>query len=465
MNSAEYSPPENAALVSWRKTSLLGRLIGLLSPWRSTSYLLSYADVIATVIICLVIIAAPFTNNSLVGVILLAGGGFWGLLTIAEINKNQITSVHLWLLVYWFVSVVATAFSPLKAEALSGLIKFTLYLLFFALVSHTLRKPKCLSWVTTVYLLVSLIVSAYGIRQEFIGVEPLATWTDPNSPLADDTRVYSYLGNPNLLAGYLIPAVAFSLGALIVWQTLSQKILAGFALFINLACVYFTDSRGGWLALVATAIIFLLCFKFWWAENLSPFWRRWLIPITILCFCVLLGIAVLISEPLQIRLISLFQWRGDSSNNFRINVWLAVLQMLRDHTLIGIGPGNEVFNKIYPLYMQTKYTALSAYSIFLEIALETGILGIFSFLAMIVATVIRGLKLISGFKISNNKQAIWVIACLASMAGLATQGLFDTVWYRPQVNTLWWLCVAIIAAIPFSNSSSSAQENYSSESD
>jgi putative inorganic carbon (HCO3(-)) transporter len=100
--------------------------------------------------------------------------------------------------------------------------------------------------------------------------------------------------------------------------------------------------------------------------------------------------------------------------------------------------------------MQTKYTALSAYCIFLEIALETGILGIFSFLAMIVATVIRGLKLIRSFKIINNIQAMWVIASLASMAGLATQGLFDTVWYRPQVNTLWWLCVAIIAAISLS---------------
>ena len=461
MNSAEYSSPENTIIVPWRKSSLFGRLIGLLSHWRSSSYLLSYADVIATVIICLLIIAAPFTNNSLVGVILLAGGGFWGLLTIAEINKNQVTAIHLWLLAYWLVSVVATAFSPLKAEALSGLIKFTLYLLFFALASHTLRKPQFLSWITTVYLLVSLIVSAYGIRQEFIGVDPLATWTDPNSPLANDTRVYSYLGNPNLLASYLIPAVAFSLGALIVWRTLSQKMLAGFALCINVACVYFTDSRGGWLALVATAVVFLLCFKFWWAEYLSPFWRRWLIPVTILAFVILVGIAFITSEPLRIRLKSLIEWRGDSSNNFRINVWIAVLQMLRDHPLIGIGPGNEVFNKIYPLYMQTKYTALSAYSIVLEIALETGILGIFSFVAMIVATVMRGIKLIRALKFNNNVQAMWVIASLASMAGLATQGFVDTVWYRPQVNTLWWLCVAIITAVSFPTFSLREENNYS----
>ena len=25
-------------------------------------------------------------------------------------------------------------------------------------------------------------------------------------------------------------------------------------------------------------------------------------------------------------------------------------------------------------------------------------------------------------------------------------GLVDTVWYRPQVNTLWWLMIALIAS-------------------
>ena len=38
------------------------------------------------------------------------------------------------------------------------------------------------------------------------------------------------------------------------------------------------------------------------------------------------------------------------------------------------------------------------------------------------------------------------MAAIAAMAGLMAQGLFDTVWYRPQVNTLWWFLVALIAS-------------------
>ena len=444
-------PPVNNNLTYWRKTSIIGKLIGVLAPWQEGSYLLQYGDILATVIICLVIIAAPFTSNTLVGVLLLAGGGLWSLLTIAEVknNHNQLTATHLWIFAYLLTLIVATAFSSLKIIALSGLIKFSLYLLFFALVSRTLRHPKLLSWVTTVYLLVSLIVSAYGIRQEIIGVEPLATWTDPNSVLANDTRVYSYLGNPNLLASYLIPAFAFSLAALIVWQTWIQKSLAGVAFAVNTACIYFTDSRAGWLALVATGVVFLLAFKFWWSDYLSPFWRKWLVPLAILAFLGLLGVAIVFVEALKIRVLSIFAGRGDSSNNFRLNVWKAAIVMIKDYPLTGIGPGNAVFNQIYPYYMQTKYTALSTYCIFLEVMSETGVFGLFSFLALIVATSIRGIKLIANLKITKNVQSMWVIASLATMAGLATQGIVDTVWYRPQINTLWWLCVGIITAIPF----------------
>ncbi|BAQ63269.1 IctB family putative bicarbonate transporter [Geminocystis sp. NIES-3709] len=450
---------EKTSLLNWRKTSLLGKMVGIISPWQSSSYLLSYSDVIASILICLVIIAAPFTNNTLVGIILMASGGFWALLTLAEVKQNQITSIHLWIFAYWLICIVATAFSPLKIEALSGLFKFTLYLLFFALASRIFRHPKLLSWVIGVYLLVSLIVSSYGIRQQFTGVKQLATWTDPTSPLADTTRVYSYLGNPNLLGSYLIPAVAFSVVGIIIWKSLPLKVFGGFSLTIHTACIYFTGSRGAWLALIVSGVVFLLAFKFWWSEYLTPFWRKWLIPIAIGSFMGFVFISALLSEPLRIRILSLFSWRGDSSNNFRINVWTSALKMLQDYSLTGIGLGNKVFNKIYPTYMQTKFTALSTYCVFLEIAIESGLIGLIAFLGIIGSTFQRGMQLIKMMKPQNDLQAMGVIASLSAIAGLATQGLFDTVWFRPQVNTLWWLCIAVVASFPFVNSSKNKDVN------
>jgi putative inorganic carbon (HCO3(-)) transporter len=242
--------------------------------------------------------------------------------------------------------------------------------------------------------------------------------------------------------------MAFSVAALILWKTLPLKILAGLMVLVNAGCIYFTDSRGGWIALVVLAGVFLLGLNFWWAEYLPPFWRKWLVPIVALSFILLLAIAVIFLEPLRLRVLSIFSWRGDSSNNFRINVWIAALKMFKDYPLIGIGPGNEVFNQIYPLYMQTKFTALSAYCIFLEITLETGLIGIFCFLGVIVSAFQRGIKQIMQLKATKNSRGIWLIASLSAIAGLATQGLVDTVWYRPQINTFWWLLIGLVASFP-----------------
>ena len=47
-------------------------------------------------------------------------------------------------------------------------------------------------------------------------------------------------------------------------------------------------------------------------------------------------------EPLRVRVMSLVAGRQDSSNNFRINVWLAALDMVQARPWLGIGPGNDV---------------------------------------------------------------------------------------------------------------------------
>ncbi|MFB8788478.1 MAG: hypothetical protein U7123_06420 [Potamolinea sp.] len=84
----------------------------------------------------------------------------------------------------------------------------------------------------------------------------LATWVDPESSSVGLTRVYSYLGNPNLLAGYLIPAVALSLAALFTWQRLLPKALALTMVIVNSACLVLTFSRAGWIGFVVSVIVF-----------------------------------------------------------------------------------------------------------------------------------------------------------------------------------------------------------------
>jgi len=296
------------------------------------------------------------------------------------------------------------------------------------------------------YLHVSLIVSIYGMRQWFFGAPPLATWVDQESAFSKTTRVYSYLGNPNLLAGYLLPAVVFSLVAVFVWQGWIKKALALTMFVVNTACLILTFSRGGWIGLVVAFLTVMALLVYWWSIELPRFWRTWSLPIILGGLIGVLLLAVIFVEPVRLRVVSIFADRKDSSNNFRRNVWDAVFQMIRDRPIIGIGPGHGSFNKIYPLYQHPRYTALSAYSIFLEVTVETGFVGLAAFLWLLIVTFNTAFLQMQRFRKLRSADGFWLIGAIATMAGMLAHGTVDTVFYRPEVNSVWWLVVGLIAS-------------------
>ncbi|MBD2163942.1 putative bicarbonate transporter, IctB family [Calothrix membranacea FACHB-236] len=432
-------------------TSYLYRsIVGLLSSWRQSSILLQWGDTIAAALLSVIYCLAPFVSTTLLGLLLAACGVFWLLLTLSDeatpTNSSSFTPIHLLVLLYWAIAVIATAFSPVKKAALNDLVTLTLYLLLFALCARVLRSSRLRSWLIALYIHVSLIVSVYGMQQWFFGAPALATWTDPESPLSKTTRVYSYLGNPNLLAGYLLPAVVFSLVAIFAWQGWCKKALALTALIVNGSCLVLTFSRGGWIGLVAAVLATTALLIYWWSWQMPAFWRTWSLPILLGGLLGILLLAVIFIEPLRLRIFSIFADRQDSSNNFRRNVWDAVFKMIGDRPILGIGPGHNAFNKIYPLYQQPRYSALSAYSILLEIAVETGFVGLGCFMWLLIVTFNTGYLQIKRWRQIGSVEGFWLIGAIASMVGMLAHGTFDTVWFRPEVNSIWWLLVALVAS-------------------
>jgi putative inorganic carbon (hco3(-)) transporter len=488
----------------WRSASWLNRSFGLLRQWRQQSWLLRYADALGAGMVGLVYAIAPFVtdNNSIVGILLIACAAFWLLLTLSDdqavdwpalVTGNAAiavaadgatdgaaggatggvsgdggsgdrvggdrathdrmaklwsltTPIHLLVFLYWGISCAATALSPVRREAFSGLTKLTLYVLLFALLARLLRSPSVRRFLIAVYLHVALVVSVYGLQQWFSGAAALATWVDPASPLSKTTRVYSYLGNPNLLAGYLLPAVLLSIAAFFAWQSRVRKALALTMVGVNGAAFVLTFSRGGWIGLVVAGFALLLLLVHWWSVALPEHLRRWALPVILGGAAAVMIVAVVAVPTLRTRVLSMFAGREDSSNNFRINVWQSVIQMIKARPVLGIGPGNVAFNKIYPFYQRPRFTALSAYSIILEVAVETGIIGLTCFIWLLVVTIHLGWSQLQRLRSLGSREGYWLIAAIATVFGMLGHGVVDTIWYRPQVNTLWWLMMAIIAS-------------------
>ena len=426
------------------------RLLAPFRQWRTGSWLLAWGDGIAWVFVAALIALAPYVSTTMIGWLLLASAGFWFLLTVSDRAEGWLTPLHITVVAYWGAMVLATALSPVKAAALSGLIKLTLNVLLFMLTARILRVKELRSGLILVYLLTALVVSVYGLRQWFFGADALATWVDPESELAGATRVYSYLRNPNLLAGYLMPAASLGAMAVLVWKRWLPKLLAVVMTLTSSACLVLTLSRGGWLGFLAMGFVMLLLLVFWLISRLSPMRQVLALLLTIILLlgsmAATVGAAMLAVPSVRERVMSIFAARGDSSNNFRLNVYEAVFEMIRARPWVGIGPGNEAFNQIYPLYQRPNYTALSAYSIYFETLVEGGVVGGLSFLWMLALSFQQGLAQLGRLRQTLADDGYWLIGTLGGITGLLVQGTFDTVWYRPQLSTLWWMLLAIVAS-------------------
>jgi putative inorganic carbon (HCO3(-)) transporter len=119
----------------WRQVSLIHQLLAPLRQWRHESRLLQWGDWIGLAMVMVLFALAPYVSTTLIGVLMLAAAAFWVLLTLTDEAGVGMTPLHIMVVVYWGVMVLATAVSPVKGAALSGLIKLTLNMLLFLLMA------------------------------------------------------------------------------------------------------------------------------------------------------------------------------------------------------------------------------------------------------------------------------------------------------------------------------------------
>jgi putative inorganic carbon (hco3(-)) transporter len=82
----------------------------------------------------------------------------------------------------------------------------------------------------------------------------------------------------------------------------------------------------------------------------------------------------------------------------------------------------------------------------METIVEIGFVGFGCFLWSLIVILNCGVSGLARLRQDRDIQVVWLMAAIASMIGLICQGFTDTVWYRPEIQTLWWLVVGIIAS-------------------
>lgn len=415
----------------------------------NNSLLLQNIDKLIYISILAVFVASTVMKSDYIGVIAL----FTTFLTIVKLlfvkgEELKPSKAELWLLAYFMIVIISLAGSSLFVLSFKGFLKTLTYMGFYLSIAHFLRKntDKILPMLVTIGLCVSF-EGIIGFLQNVAHVEEISTWQDVSklNPEEVMTRVYGTLKpyNPNLLGGYFVAGIPalYASSAVFLTEKKYPFGIAGLILsLISTAALFLTGCRGSYIGmLVILAGTFAVSAKYFW-QNYKAIYTA------IVGGCVaLITSAILLSASLRARVLSMFAMRQDSSNSFRFNVYQSSFNMFKENWLLGIGVGNKNFREIYGLYMRTGFDALSAYNIFLEIAVESGIFALIAFLGFIGTMLAQGIKII--LKSTEIRQVIFLSAAVISILAMMVHGLVDTVFFRPQIQFIFWTMCAIVTSI------------------
>lgn len=373
-------------------------------------------------------------------------------LLVKKGTKLECKGFEIFLIGYFMLVIVSLLGSTLFYLSFKGFLKTLTYMGFYlSLVQFLKDNPSKLKYILYTIVAGLGIESFIAILQNSSIVDVNNTWQDTSYLMPEEvmTRVYGTLQplNPNLFAGYLIVGVSAIYGLCANFFYKKKNILGFITLALSLLATWATvctGCRGAYLALFAIfATICAISLKFFWQN-----YKKWYISI-VGGFCVFATTVILAIQSLRMRFLSIFIMREDSSNSFRFNVYQSSLKMFLDNWLLGIGVGNQNFREIYGLYMKTGFDALSTYNIYLEVGVESGLFALICFVGFLAYLIYSSVKYIK----QNNSvsDVIFVSLALASIIGVMVHGLVDTVFFRPQIQIVFWLMVAILRVKLYEN--------------
>ncbi len=220
----------------------------------------------------------------------------------------------------------------------------------------------------------------------------------------------------------------------LIWVVAYSTFLSGkwkwiveVSLFPLYLAIIFSFSRGAWLGLIAAMIIYAL------AERKA----LWIFVIMTL---ILVGLIIGYS-PVSNRFASITNL-SFSSNLLRFQIWKTTWNMIKHHPYLGIGMGNfmVVFRDYAPPDFQNRAFPF-AHNIFLQILAEGGILTLLSFTAIIILTLLKGIRII---KYSQGFPQKIGLASTVALVAILIQNQFDCTLYSLHMGPLFWMLVGLI---------------------
>lgn len=343
--------------------------------------------------------------------------------------KDLRTRFDLLILFFLLCALIASLITPNLYGGL-GILKayFLEPVIFFYCLVLTSRKEGS-GYIVRGLLIASFWLSLLAVLQKITHQFTLAPYE------LSQGRVSAVYNSANALALFIGP-VSLLCFALFIESKKTQKLffLALFALFS--VVMVWTRSRGGLVAETLALIVFVYAVLSEKYRKLKKYWVLlpgvFLVGITMFLY---FSFKTYYTAPTRI------EPRGALSDTLKIRyyIWAGTVNMLKDHPLFGAGL--DGFKALYAArYHLPQYLEDVQYphNILLTFWTETGILGLASFLLILVSSF--GLVMREMFKRGIVKGA----GLLGALTYLVIHGVVDVPYFKNDLSIEFWTLIALI---------------------
>ncbi len=343
----------------------------------------------------------------------------------------RFTNLDIFVVIFAIVLFFGGVVSSSVSTSLPAVCVFVCFMLAYFIVVNLVKTVELLKKLLF-GMSVSLFFCAFiGVWQNFFGVAD-TTWTDVDMFSEIETRVVSTFENPNVFGEYLIMMLPMTLALFLVEKSVEKKGVFTLAFGVGCLALIFTWSRGAWLGFLISMALYLIVVN---KRSIALY---------------LLGLAALpfaypfFPESIRSRIESIGNM-ADSSTSYRVHIWEATWDMLRDWWTTGIGVGVGAFREIYPSYSLAGIeTAPHSHNLFFQIFIELGIVGLIAFFAVIVVAARKCCSYLAHG--SQRETKLISSAALVGLVAILAQGLTDHVWYNYRIFLMFWIVLAIMSA-------------------
>lgn len=317
----------------------------------------------------------------------------------------------------------------------------------YFLVLEAFRTAKQIRVLLMVILMTAVVTGVDALVQFHITGEDFFF----GRPLSKGPRATAGFNAPTGLGAYLvmtIPVVA-GLWNTPPWKSTTAKAVLTGSLVCLIYALVLTFSRGAWLSLILGGLLGAVGYMIMRRVN-----RRQILAVSIGSI-LLLGLMGSYYVANKDRFSSL----NRSVLNWRVAVWRDTVEMIKEKPVFGYGINTYMRQFQYYRYdrlnvpKHKQHGATYAHNCYLQIAMESGLLGLAAFAWILIAYYRSVIGKIRGLIEEQGENALLAVGLLTGISAFFIHAFFDTHFYSlPLAAYLWSMLAALYIVLnPLSN--------------